>query len=80
MHIWEWQSAYCAFILDGLLILRGAQEQMFRLFPLFYSYIIYVFCGSLGMYLIYWLTPQAYPSAYWIYFLVSDSRGICGPR
>ena len=25
----------------------------------------------LGMYLIYWLDPQVYPSAYWIYYLVS---------
>ncbi len=23
------------------------------------------------MYLIYWLYPQVYPSAYWIYYLVS---------
>ena len=68
---WEWQSAYCAFLLEGLLILRGARSRVFRLFPLFYSYIIYIFCGSLGMYLIYWLDPHVYPSAYWIYYLVS---------
>ena len=53
------------------MILRGARTRLFRLFPLFYSYIIYIFAGSLGMYLIYWLDPRGYPPAYWIYYLLS---------
>jgi len=61
----------CAFLLDGLLILRGARNRLFSLFPLFYSYLIFAFCGSTGMYVIYWLFPHVYPSAYWIYFLVT---------
>ncbi len=60
-----------AFSLEGLMILRGARTRLFRLFPLFYSYIIYIFAGSLGMYLIYWLDPRGYPPAYWIYYLLS---------
>ena len=71
MHILGMAISFCAFLLEGLLILRGAASRVFRLFPLFYSYIIYAFCGSLGMYLIYWLDPHVYPSAYWIYYLVS---------
>ena len=58
MHILGMAISFCAFLLEGLLILRGAGSRLFRLFPLFYSYIIYVFCGILGMYLIYWLDPQ----------------------
>ena len=71
MHILGIAIGFCVFVLEGLLILRGAGSRAFRLFPLFYSYIIYCFCGFPGMYLIYWFEPQAYPSAYWIYYLVS---------
>jgi len=71
MHILGMVISFCVFLLGGLLILRGAASKLIRLFPLFYSYIIYDFCGSLGMYLIYWRDPHLYPSAYWIYYLVS---------
>jgi len=71
MQILGMVISFCAFLLDGLLVLRGARIRLFRLFPLFYSYIIYAFCGSLGMYVIYWLYPRAYPYTWWIYFLIS---------
>ena len=71
MHILGIVISFCVFLLGGLLILRGAVSGLIRLFPLFYSYIIYNFCGFIGMYLIYWRDPQLYPSAYWIYYLVS---------
>ena len=58
-------------LLDGLLILRGARIRLFRLFPLFYSYVICAFCGSIALYIIYWRYRQVYPSAYWIYLLVT---------
>ena len=61
----------CAFLLVGTVLLRGVMGKCFTAFPLFYSYMIYVFCGSTLMYLVYWLDQQAYPSAYWIYYLVS---------
>jgi len=44
---------------------------VFRLFPLFYSYIIYSFCGCLAMYLVYWLDAPVYPFAFWIFYLIS---------
>jgi hypothetical protein len=71
MHILGMAISFCVFLLEALLILRGAGTRVFRVFPLFYSYIIYCFCGFLAMCLIYWLDPQVYPSAYWIFYLVS---------
>lgn len=71
MHTLGMVISFCGFPLLGLLILRGARSKVFRLFPLFYSYVIFTFCGTLGMYLTYWLAPQGYPSAYWIYYLVT---------
>ena len=71
MHILGIVISFCVFLLGGLIILRGRVARLIRLFPLFYSYIIYCFCGFIGMYLIYWLDRQVYPSAYWIYFLIS---------
>jgi len=61
---------FCVFLLEGLLILRGARSRLYSIFPLFYSYIVYCFCGSLAMYLFYLLAPRVFPSAYWIYYLV----------
>ncbi len=46
-------------------------SHVFRLFPLFYSYIIYAFCGTLALYLTLWLEPRRYATAYWVYFLVT---------
>ena len=60
-----------AFALVGIVLARGIVGKCFRLFPLFYSYIIYVFCGSLMMYLVYWCDRQAYRTAFWFYYLVS---------
>ena len=71
MHILGMGISFCALLLDGLLILRGVRGRLFKLFPLFYSYIIYAFCGTLAMYVIYWQYPLVYPSAFWIYYLVS---------
>lgn len=71
MHILGMVISFGVFFLEGVLILRGLGSKLFRVFPLFYSYIVYCSCGFLGMYMIYWLDPQVYPSAYWIYYLVS---------
>jgi hypothetical protein len=60
-----------SFLLYGVLILRGAGVRLFRLYPFFYSYAIFIFCGSLSMYLVYWLDRREYSSAFWIYFLVT---------
>jgi len=71
MHILGTVIGVCVFVMEGLLILRGFASRALRLFPLFYSYIIYCFCWVVGMYLVRWLDPHIYPSAYWICYLVS---------
>ena len=71
MHTLGMGIGYVALLLDGLLVLRGVRSKLFRFFPLFYSYLVYALCGSLSMYVIYWLRPALYPSAYWIYYLVT---------
>lgn len=71
MHILGIAISYGAFLLGGLLVLRGAVSKLYRLFPLLYSYIIYTLCSFLAMYLIYGLAPRLYPSAYWFYYLIS---------
>ena len=71
MNVLGMAISYGAFFLHGLLILRGAATRVFKLFPLFYSYLICEFSCGFGLFVIYWLHPQVYPSAYWIYYLVS---------
>ena len=63
--------SFLAFILDGLLVIRGWGNRLFKLFPIFYSYLVFAFGASLVMYLIYWLDPRGYSSAYWIYCLIA---------
>jgi hypothetical protein len=63
--------SYCALLLAGIVLFRGFVTRSINQFPLFYSYIVYAFCGSVVMYLVYWLDRPAYPSVYWIYFLIS---------
>ena len=71
MHILGMAISFCVPVLEVLLILRGVGSRAFRVFPLFYSYIIYCTCGFIGIYVIYWFDPGEYPSAYWIYYLIS---------
>lgn len=70
MHTFGMAIGFCVFLLDGLLVLRGAWSRVFRQFPLLYSYIVYSFCVILALYLLYWLDPKLYPSVYWICYLV----------
>jgi hypothetical protein len=63
--------SYCALLLAGIVLLRGFVTRSIKQFPLFYSYIVYAFFGSVVMFLVYWLNRPAYPSVYWIYFLIS---------
>jgi hypothetical protein len=55
----------------GIALLRARATKSLRQFPLFYSYVFYVFCGSIVLYGVYWVNRGIYPSFYWIYFLVS---------
>src|SRR5580693_4346716 len=71
MHILGIAISAWVFLLEGLLIFRGAKGRSFSVFPLFYSYIAYCLCSSFTLVLIYQLDPPLYPSAYWIFYLVS---------
>ena len=58
-------------LVAGILLLRGIANKSFKQFPVFYSYIIYVFCWSIFMYGVHWLDQAAYPSTYWFSFLIN---------
>ncbi len=53
------------------LVLRGATQKTYSVFPLFYSYITYAAFGAILMYVIYWLYPAVYPRAFWFNYLVN---------
>jgi hypothetical protein len=57
--------------LEALLLWRASQGQLLRRFPFFYSYVVYVLCGSSAIFVVYRVRPNLYPSAYWFYFVVS---------
>jgi len=71
MHTLGIVISICGFLLDGLLIVKGMVSRIYRLFPLFCSYLIYAFLGSLCVYVISGLFPHAYPSANWNYYEVT---------
>ena len=61
MQNWEWSLACARFPSWDLLIRGGRRSKFFRLFPaILFLHDLCLF-GSTGMYLVYWLTPQAYP-------------------
>ena len=61
----------CAFLLVGAILIRGMATRCYKLFPVYYSYMIYVLSGSTIMYLVYGLDRKDYPSIYWFYYLIS---------
>ena len=71
MHILGMTISFCSLILGGTLVLRARANGVFRAFPLFYSYIVYAFFATLAMYVIYWVSPQKYSHAFWIYYLIN---------
>lgn len=71
MYILGMVISVCAFPLVGVLLGRGASQKLFNRLPVFYSYLVFVFSGTLGMYVVYLVDPHFYPSAYWIYYLIT---------
>jgi hypothetical protein len=61
----------CGILLAGIALFRAISSKSLKQFPLFFSYVTYVFCGSILLYGVHWLDPLAYPPLYWLYFLVS---------
>jgi hypothetical protein len=56
---------------EALLLWRARQGQLLSCFPFFYSYLVYVLCGSATLFVVYRVRPNSYPSAYWFYFVLS---------
>lgn len=57
--------------LHVLLLWRASRCGLLARFPFFYSYIVYDLCFTSVAYALYWIRPSLYPSAYWLYFLLS---------
>ena len=60
----------CGFSLCAIILARGISKGYLKLFPLFYSYMIYEVSGTAVMYGVYVFYRQAYPSAFWYYYLL----------
>ncbi len=71
MHIFGLALSFCALLMFGALVLRGATKKVFRWFPYFYSYICYAFSGLFVLYLIYWFEPRLYSRASWLNYLIN---------
>ena len=59
-------------ILEAVIIVRAARGRFLSEFSLFYSYLAYVFTGSVTCYYVirrFW--PQYYANFYWFYFVVA---------
>ena len=63
--------ALLGYILGGVLLFRAARGEFLSRFVLFYSYVVYVLCGSAMANVVSWLRPEYYASAFWYYFLVA---------
>ncbi len=60
-----------SFMLEATLLFRSHRDKFLSQFPLFYSYVAYVLCGSAAAYVVYLLTPVYYPAVYWFHFLIT---------
>ena len=54
-----------------LLIVRGVAGRHAKLFPLFYSYLVYLFCSTVAGYVVYWRWPNYHASVYWLSYVLS---------
>ena len=57
--------------LEVTLLWRARQGRLLIYFPFFYSYLLYMFCWSLVVFVTYWAQPSSYASVYWFYFVLS---------
>jgi hypothetical protein len=61
MAIW-----WAAILLEALLLFRGFQEKLFRLFPIFYFYLWFVFVEEFLRFFVYRWRQDDYSRVYWI--------------
>ena len=69
----EWYSyalSIFSMALEATLLLRARQGRFLSQFPFFYSYVTYVLGWTLVTFLLYFLMPQQYPSAFWFCYTI----------
>jgi hypothetical protein len=63
--------AVVTLVLEATLILRARQGKFLSAFPLFYSYVAYMFPATTFVLLIYWLRPEHYANVFWFHFMIT---------
>ena len=58
-------------VIEAVLLWRAAQSRLLARFPLFYSYLVYVFVVTVVGLSVYWVRPSAHASVYWFCFVLS---------
>jgi hypothetical protein len=58
-------------LLEAALIVRGRTQKAFGRFPFFYSYLTYIFAGSVATFIVYVTSRNLYPTLFWFYLLVT---------
>ncbi len=64
-------TSFGALVLVTLLLVRGVGDRHAKLFPLFYSYLIFLFCSTVAGYVVYWTRPDLHASVYWFSYVLS---------
>jgi len=70
MGFFGFPIAVLALALEAILILRARQGKFLSQFPLFYSYIVFVFLKSLVDFVAFYGLPQYYANVFWFTFTV----------
>lgn len=65
-----WSLTLIGLVLLSLLVWRARVARLLSLFPVFYSYIIYVLCGTVTLTAIYAIRPRWYATGFWFHELV----------
>jgi len=70
MEIIGWIISFVGLGLTALVLCRGRYVHIVGRFPFFYSYLGCGLCGTIVLFLIFRFRHDAYPYAYWLYFLL----------
>lgn len=65
-----WSLTLIGLVTLSLLVWRARVARLLSLFPVFYSYIIYVLCGTVTLTVIYVIRPRWYATGFWFHELV----------
>lgn len=71
MQIYFLAIAVSGLALEAALLIRAKRGRFLSQFPLFYSYIGCVLCGSTITFVVYYAWPAWYAHAFWFYFMIT---------